>query len=57
MILGGNLMEENKVETKIVEKNEGNPFEMQIEKSQPAPENKTSFWSKVKKFLSYVFID
>ncbi len=40
----------------IVEKNEGNPFEMQVE--QPAkPKEKTNFWQTCKKLLSYVFID
>ena len=52
-------MEENKVESKIVEKNEGNPFEMQIEKNEPSPspEKKKGFLNTIKKFLSYVFID
>lgn len=46
-------------EAKIVEKNAGNPFEMQIQKSN-APQNneeKLGFWAQVKKVLSYIFID
>ncbi len=46
----------NETETKIVEKNEGNPFEMQIEKNEKAPKN-NGFWATVKRLLSYVFID
>lgn len=43
--------------SRIVEKNEGNPFEMQIEtEQQPSSVNK-SFFEKVKKLLTYVFID
>ena len=44
--------------SKIVEKNEGNPFEMQIEKEQTQPKNSNEkFFSKVKRILSYIFID
>jgi len=44
--------------SKIVEKNEGNPFEMQIEKEQKQSKNSNEkFFSKVKRVLSYVFID
>ena len=44
--------------SKIVEKNEGNPFEMQIEKEQTQSKNSNEkFFSKVKRVLSYVFID
>lgn len=44
--------------SKIVEKNQGNPFEMQVETEQPqqtAPKN--GFWEKVKAVLHYIFID
>lgn len=46
-------------EAKIVEKNEGNPFEMQIEKKEPEKEatQKLGFWGHVKKLLTYIFID
>lgn len=44
--------------SKIVEKNAGNPFEMQIEKEEIQPKKSDkSFWHNVKKILSYVFID
>ena len=45
-------------EAKIVEKNSGNPFEMQVEKTneQQTPE-KAGIWQTVKKVLSYIFID
>ncbi len=45
--------------SKLVEKNEGNPFEMQMEKepeTQPQTPKK-SVWEKVKAVLSYIFID
>ena len=45
--------------SKLVEKNEGNPFEMQMEKEpelQSEP-TKKSVWEKTKSILSYIFID
>lgn len=49
-----------KNESKIVEKNVGNPFEIQIEKGKTPDENgngKQNFCSKCKKLFSYIFID
>lgn len=52
--------------SKLVDKNVGNPFEMQMEKEEPSqgkqPEpkktfNKKTFFAGVKKVLSYIFID
>jgi len=43
--------------SRIVEKNEGNPFEMQIETEQQPSSGNKSFFEKVKKLLAYVFID
>ena len=52
-------MQDEKQTTKIVEKNTGNPFEMQIEKGEKEPNSneKKSFLAKLKKVLSYMFID
>ena len=45
-------------EAKIVEKNSGNPFEMQVEKTnEPQTPEKAGIWQTVKKVLSYIFID
>ncbi len=40
----------------IVEKNSGNPFEIQVEKPEK-PKEASTFWQKTKKVLSYIFID
>lgn len=47
-------------ESKIVEKNNGNPFEIQIEngkKQKNDSSNENKFLQKCKKLLSYIFID
>ena len=45
-------------EAKIVEKNSGNPFEMQVEKTnEPQTPEKAGIWQTIKKVLSYIFID
>ncbi len=45
--------------SKIIEKNEGNPFEMQIEKeSNDNPQRSDkNVWAKIKRLLNYIFID
>ena len=52
--------------SKLVDKNVGNPFEMQMEKEEPLqdkqpepkkPFDKKTFFAGVKKVLSYIFID
>lgn len=54
----GETQTNEKAQAKIVEKNTGNPFEMQIEKPETEkPAQKQSFWAIVKKVLSYIFID
>lgn len=54
----GETQTNEKAQAKIVEKNTGNPFEMQIEKPETEkPAQKQSFWASVKKVLSYIFID
>lgn len=52
-------MQNEKQTSKIVEKNNGNPFEMQIEKEEPNQNknDKVPFIIKLKKVLSYIFID
>jgi uncharacterized membrane protein len=53
--VGNNAPRES--EAKIVEKNSGNPFEMQVEQTNPSNNSKGSFLQTVKKVLSYIFID
>ena len=42
--------------SRLIDKNQGNPFEMQIEDEEYVTPPKT-FWQKLKAVLSYVFID
>ncbi len=46
--------------SKIVEKNNGNPFEMQTEKENSQavqPQAPKTVWARMKKLLSYIFVD
>jgi len=46
------------IEAKNVEKNDGNPFGIQIEKTnEPNTPEKAGIWQTIKKVLSYIFID
>ena len=43
--------------SKLVDKNGANPFEMQMQPEEQKQPNKKSFFSAVKRLLSYIFID